>query len=137
MKIYGPYTRKDGRKHVVIIHDDGSRQTKSYPRLLMEQHLGRELLPEETVDHINNDFTDDRIENLQLLTLEENAKKAMEGRYAKLYSFTCPSCGKEAEKLLRHVKGNLKKGRRGPYCSRKCAGKDNYVNPRLNKLKGK
>ena len=129
MKIYGPYTRKDGRKHVIIIHDDGRRQTKSYPRLIMEQHLGRELTEEETVDHINNDFTDDRIENLQLLSLAENASKAMIGREAKMYSFTCPYCGKEAEKFLNNVIGNAKKGRKGPYCSRSCASKDTYVNP--------
>ena len=106
MKIYGPYTRKDGRKHVVIIHDDGRRQTKSYPRLLMEQHLGRELTEDETVDHTNNDFTDDRIENLQILSLADNASKAMLGREAKMYQFSCPCCGKEAFKAFRQVKHN-------------------------------
>ncbi len=75
MRIYGPYKRKDGRKHVVIIYEDGTRQTKSYPRLMMEQHLGRGLTKEETVDHINNDFTDDRIENLQILSLSDSCKK--------------------------------------------------------------
>ena len=39
MKVYGPYKRKDNRKHVVIVHDNGSRQTQSYPRYLMEQHF--------------------------------------------------------------------------------------------------
>jgi len=77
MKIYGPYLRKDGRKHIVIVHDDGLKQTQSYPRYLMEQHLGRRLLDNETVDHINEDFTDDRLENLQLLTRGENAAKSM------------------------------------------------------------
>lgn len=132
MKIYGPYTRKDGRKHVIIIHDDGRRQTKSYPRLVMEQHLGRDLTEEETVDHINNDFTDDRIENLQLLSLAENASKAMIGREAKTYKFQCPCCGKESVKLLRDVKHNQNKGKSGPYCSRQCAGKATYVNPWKN-----
>ena len=129
MKIYGPYTRKDGRKHVVIIHDDGRRQTKSYPRLLMEQYLGRELTKEETVDHINNDFTDDRIENLQLLSLVENASKAMIGRESKTYSFNCPCCGKESVKRLSDVLHNRNKGKSGPFCSRQCAGKATYINP--------
>jgi hypothetical protein len=129
MKIYGPYTRKDGRKHVVIIYDDGRRQTKSYPRLLMEQHLGRELTKDETVDHINNDFTDDRIENLQLLSLVDNVSKAAKLRTRKTYKFMCPCCGIEAEKFFDQVKHNWNKDKSGPYCSRKCAGKATYVNP--------
>jgi hypothetical protein len=129
MKIYGPYIGKDGRKRVVIVNEDGSKRTKSYPRLLMEQHLGRELTEEETVDHINNDFTDDRIENLQILSREENASKAMIGRNRATHSFTCPCCGKESVKYLADVKHNRSKAKSGPYCSRQCAGKATYINP--------
>jgi hypothetical protein len=32
----------------------------------MEDYLGRKLLPEETVHHINGDGTDNRIKNLEL-----------------------------------------------------------------------
>ena len=123
MKVYGPYKRADGRKHVIIINDDGSRYTQSYPRYLMEQSLGRKLAETETVDHINEDFTDDRIENLQLLSLAANAAKAMLSRPALTYSFICPVCNNRATKLLRNVTGNLKKGKKGPFCSRQCAGK--------------
>ena len=49
LKVYGPYTRKDGRKHVVIVNNNGTKTTKSYPRYLMEQHLGRSLEPSEIV----------------------------------------------------------------------------------------
>ena len=127
MKIYGPYLRKDGRKHIVIVKDDGTKRTQSYPRYLMEQHLGRELLPEETVDHIDNDFTNDDISNLQLLTLVENVEKSRKPK--EIYTFVCPCCGKVASKDMCQVRHNLKRGKAGPFCSRKCAGKFTYVNP--------
>lgn len=124
LKVYGPYTRKDGRKHVVIVNSNGSKTTKSYPRYLMEQHLGRTLDSSETIDHINNDFSDDRIENLQILSLADNAKKEMSRpeRAKKFYDFICPCCGAQASKQLNQVTMNLKRGKAGPFCSRKCAG---------------
>lgn len=133
MKIYGPYIRKDQRKHIIIVHDSGKKQTKSYPRYLMEQFLGRELLPEETVDHINNDKTDDRIENLQILSLADNARKQMALTPRQFYEFVCPNCKKIAKKYYNYVLGNWKKGKSGPFCSRKCGGQATYVNPWTHK----
>lgn len=39
-----------------------------YYRAVMEAHIKRELLPNEIVHHINGDQTDDRLENLQLVS---------------------------------------------------------------------
>jgi len=48
--------------------------TKYYQhRFIMEQHLGRKLNINEDVHHINNIKTDNRIENLQLLTHSEHS----------------------------------------------------------------
>lgn len=43
-------------------------------RFIMEQFLGRKLDRYEVVHHINGDKSDNRIENLQLMTLSEHSK---------------------------------------------------------------
>lgn len=44
-------------------------------RLIMEKHIGRRLLRDEVVHHINHKKTDNRIENLELLTNSEHIRK--------------------------------------------------------------
>lgn len=126
MRINGPYVhttgKLKGRRYINII--DGSKKTTMlYSRYLMQEHLGRTLLPSEHVDHIDEDKTNDNIDNLQILSLSENAKKAALKRLPKWVEFICPVCGNSAKKLKRIVDHNLKMGKAGPYCGRRCAGK--------------
>lgn len=126
-KVYGPYTRPDGRKHV-IIYDGQTRRTVSYPRYLMENHLGRKLTDNETVDHINNDFTDDRLENLQVLTRTANIRKS--AKKAVYLRCICPNCNQSFIVSARQVKHNqLTNEKDGPFCSKSCAASYTYSNP--------
>lgn len=128
MTEYGPYIRKDGRKHMVI-RLNGKNTTISYPRFLMQNAIGRPLDKDETVDHINGDFTDDRLENLQILSRSDNAKKYLDdfpNRKAKYLELTCsnPKCGKlflRDERVSRRALNiNVHKGY--CFCSRHCSG---------------
>ena len=61
-----------------ITHKNGKQQ--DFHRYLYEQHLGRKLTRYEVVHHINGDITDNRIENLQLMTLSEHGKLHQTGK---------------------------------------------------------
>lgn len=79
-RIVGIYEYPNGNKIRLMLTVqlvDGKFRNCSYPKAIYEIHLGRKLkFPDETVDHINNNPMDNRIENLQILSLSENAKKA-------------------------------------------------------------
>lgn len=72
-------------------------------RWIMEQHLGRELRTDEHVHHKNGNTTDDRIENLELISIREHGRlHSAEGQAAlrKLMKFDwsfeherCVHCG--------------------------------------------
>lgn len=126
MKTYGPYQRKDGRRHVVHYDFEKKiRKTQSYPRYLMELALGRKLKSWETVDHINNDPTDDRVENYQVLTRKENNQKSIvfHGKTAQIIELICFSCGISFKRELRRETERIKANRSGPFCSKECVGK--------------
>ncbi len=126
-KIYGPYKRKDGRKHVIIYNfEKGIRKTVSYPKYIMEKYLGRKLKKWETVDHIDGDFSNDDLENLQILSRAENIRKSCYKKQK--YIFHCPICNKKFSKLLTPYSYAHATDKGGPYCSKSCCGKGNYRN---------
>lgn len=51
-------------------------------RWLMEQHVGRTLRPDEHVHHVNGDSTDDRLENLELLSARAHSRLHIADRLA-------------------------------------------------------
>lgn len=128
MKVYGPYVhttgRLKGRRYLTIINDDGTKTSMLYSRYLMEQHLGRKLSSAEHVDHIDDDFTNDSIENLQILSVSENVKKDHLRRPDKeILDLVCVGCGASFTREGRRERGNRKQGKTGPYCTRGCVAR--------------
>lgn len=118
MKIYGPYTRKDGRKHVILYDPNvGLRKTVSYPKYLMEQHIGRPLEKWETVDHIDEDFTNDNLDNLQILSRKNNIQKSLiNGTFFKCSNNNC-------DVQVWRCKAHVAKLKIGVFCSNSCRSK--------------
>ena len=122
MRVYGPYDRRDGRQHVVVVYDDGSRRTVSYPKYIMEAHLGRVLDPNnETVDHIDRDVTNNRIDNLRIISRKDHA--ALDALRVKDIEQICCDCGASFKRRASWASNNAKQGKSGPFCSRQCAGR--------------
>lgn len=121
MRVYGPYTRKDGRQHVICIYPDGRRRTVSYPKWLMEKHLGRELNPDtETIDHIDGDFTNNDINNLRIIDRSSHVLDDVV-RITDL-ELTCIWYGKETTQRASKYDHNRRANKAGPFCSRVCIG---------------
>lgn len=120
--IYKIHHKKENRNYAVLISVENPKQrtTISYARYLMSIKLGRFLEKWEQVDHIDNDKTNDTIENLQILTTRENNVKQGKYKGTQMVLLKCPVCMIEFSKPKRkttifthHTKFTC--------CSRECA----------------
>lgn len=123
-RVYGPYKRKDNRQHICVLYPDGKRSTVSYPKYLVELKLNRHLETNETIHHINGDFTDNRFENLLILDNKEHAKLHSIERMRPDELHTCFYCGKDfiIPGNMMHLRKHKKKKSSGNFCSRRCSG---------------
>lgn len=74
--LYGGHEKKKSDGYIVVYCPNHPNANKSgyvaKHRLVMEQHIGRLLLKDEVVHHINGIKDDNRIENLKLMTEHEH-----------------------------------------------------------------
>src|ERR1700686_3695861 len=121
-KEYGPYYNGNQNRQIMIVVDDqGKRRTVSLPKRIMEKYLGRPLTPEETVDHIDRNHSNNDVNNLRIVPRSQHSRD--DTRRVKLIKFKCSMCNKDFERSPRLVRDKSKKGKSGPFCSRQCAGK--------------
>lgn len=128
--IRGPYViqegKQKGRKYMEY-ERDGKRHTKAYPRFLMEIHLNRYLTSDETIHHIDRDFNNNDISNLQILDSQTHRIKDALRLVPQIIA--CPVCGIKFELRGKRLADALYKqryGSRGPYCSNSCSGKGSH-----------
>lgn len=97
-RCYGPYTRKDGRQHVVLINwnaVDKQRITVSYPKYVVEKALNRYLAADETVDHVDENFLNNDLSNLKIVKRSIHCKSHV--MQVQKVTKHCVICGKEFE----------------------------------------
>lgn len=74
------YTDNKNHRRIIKLYRGGKKYSTLYARYLLAVKLGRYLTEDETVDHIDNDPTNDAVENLQILSRGDNAAKFVEQR---------------------------------------------------------
>lgn len=87
------YRNKDNRKMVCLHNADRRKRTISYAAYVYSVHLGRVInLKVEAVNHINDDCSNDELDNLQLLSVNGNRLKAARKRGRARALIICPAC---------------------------------------------
>lgn len=118
-KVYGPYPDRTQGREVVTLWSSTHRTSTPYPRYLMAMHLGRLLTPEEEVDHIDGDPSNNDLENLRVVTPLENKARNTKP----LVQLICPNCEQRFERKRNRVREAWGGATQMPTCcSRRCSG---------------
>jgi len=120
-KGYIVFHKKEKRNMLIITRGDGSRTTTPYARYLMSVKIGRLLSSDEQVDHIDEDKTNDDIDNLQILNRMDNINKHLDIKCKRSVKvkLVCPVCSRDFERPPNRVNFKIKNGHK-PTCSRSC-----------------
>ena len=111
-------------RHCISLSGKSPNTTLTYARYLMCIKLGYILPTELEVDHIDDDKTNDDIDNLQVLTKEQNLLKQhyhyiMNEQIC--YGYICACCEMPFILTEREVKMRLAQNVELAFCSNKCA----------------
>ena len=124
--ISGPSEKKGGRLFVGLYNPITKHKTSmSYPRLLMENHLGRKLVNGEEVHHKDENFLNNNLDNLEIVD-ELQHKRAhgrarSNGQIAKMIQLECPGCGEKFERRESWIKSSIRNyGTNQFFCSQGC-----------------
>ena len=121
---YKVFHKKQGRYYICMVKiKTRKRKTISYARYKMAVFQGRRLSRDETVDHIDENKTNDKLSNLQILSRAANTRKNViaTGRSSELVKLKCFVCSKTFYRPPRNVNHKLSKGKKLT-CSRRCGG---------------
>ncbi len=124
MKVYGPYKGKDGRWRTVIYKHGVGRRTMSYPRYVMEDHLGRALTSTEDIHHKDGNTDNNALDNLTVVKHDEHCRSHATKYLGRL--IICAYCEQSVSitgPQERNYLANRRRGKAGPFCSRHCSGK--------------
>lgn len=119
---YRVYCCKDGR---VRCYDRETKRVVSYPRVLMESKLGRPLESYEHVHHIDENPLNNDLDNLEVLHIVDH-ERHHSIKYTNDIIVNCVYCNREivlSPKRQRSRVAESKRGKYGPFCSRRCSGK--------------
>ena len=116
----------ENRRTVILYNSKSERSSTAYARYLMSVKLGRYLLESEQVDHIDEDKTNDDLDNLQLLSMHENVVKQNKSRGRSMVRYMCPVCNAEFSRRRKNSHFNNKQ-RTTMTCSRSCGNRSQSV----------
>lgn len=110
------YTDKKNNRTIIKLQRGDKKYSTLYARYLLAVKLGRYLTKDETVDHIDNNPLNDSVDNLQVLTREENAAKYRafrgepeHGKYQRYHNgCRCEACMEAARLKIQRYRANKK-----------------------------
>lgn len=122
------FAKKEQRYYVGLwpIKGSGLRPTsRSLARYKLSVHLGRILEKWEQVDHIDGNKTNDSLDNLQILTIAENNRKARreQGTVGIPIELICSHCHKLFRRPKNQYNHKANCGQTRFFCSRECQHK--------------